>query len=203
MSSTVPQPLISLAILASGSGSNAAAIVEYFKGHKFCRIEGIWTNSSKAGVLNRNLSVPVHVFTPGLDDAMVLQDWKRREVQAIACAGYLKRVPADWIQAFEKRIWNVHPALLPKFGGAGMYGLHIHRAVIQAGEALSGLSIHEVTAEYDEGALCFQCALPVASTDDPESLQARILRMEHWAFPRVLEALLLDKNLPDPSACPK
>ncbi|MDG1252887.1 MAG: formyltransferase family protein [Schleiferiaceae bacterium] len=203
MLSTQSQPLISLAILASGSGSNAAAIVDFFEGHKSCRIEGIWTNSSKAGVLSRKLSVPVHVFTPEDDDAMVLREWKIRNVQAIACAGYLKRIPNRWIQAFPSRIWNVHPSLLPKFGGAGMYGLHIHRAAILAGEVSSGLSIHEVTAEYDEGALCFQCALPVLSTDDAESLQARILRAEHWAFPRVLEALLLDKNLPDPSACPK
>ncbi len=196
------KPLISLAVLASGSGSNAAALVEYFRSHKFCRVEGIWTNSSNSGVLSRDLSVPMHVFTPGQDDAHVADRWKALGISAVVCAGYLKKIPISWIKAWPHRIWNVHPALLPKHGGPGMYGLRIHRAVLEAGDSESGLTIHEVTEQYDEGAALFQCRVPVFPLDHPEELQARILRVEHWAFPRVVEALLMDQPLPHPDQCP-
>ncbi len=202
MTSESSQPLISLAVLASGSGSNAAAMVEYFTAHKFCRIEGIWTNSPKAGVLSRDLSVPVHVFAPGAEDDRVIDQWKAAGISAVVCAGYLKLIPAQWIRAFPHRIWNVHPALLPKHGGPGMYGLHIHRAVLAAGDAESGLTVHEVSERYDEGRALFQCRVPVAPQDGPEDLQARILRAEHWALPRVVEALLLNQPLPRPDQCP-
>ena len=202
MTSEPAQPLISLAVLASGSGSNAAAIVEYFHAHKFCRIEGIWTNTLKAGVLSRDLTVPVHVFNSDVDDETLVAHWGECGISAILCAGYLKKIPLRWIQAFPGRIWNVHPALLPKFGGPGMYGLHIHRAVLAAGETESGLTIHEVTEHYDEGPALFQCRVPVFPSEAPEALQARILRAEHWAFPRVVEAILMNRPLPHPDQCP-
>ena len=195
-------PPILLAILASGNGSNATAIIQYFKKHNFIRIAGVWTNNERAGVVKRDLDVPVHVFTPGTQDAEVLSIWKQWGVQAVALAGYLKAVPHLWIEAFSGRMFNVHPALLPKFGGAGMYGLHIHRAVVAAGESRAGLTIHEVSEHYDEGPIRFQCEVDVLPGDRPEDLQARILRAEHWAFPRVLEALLLDQDLPNPDQCP-
>ena len=202
MAQNASKPPILVAILASGSGSNAAAIVDYFRGHNFIRVAGIWTNKSTAGVVQRNLGVEVHVFTPGEDDAKLLKSWQDMGVTAVALAGYLRAVPLRWIEAFKGRIWNVHPALLPKFGGAGMYGLHIHRAVIAAGEALSGLTIHDVSEHYDEGPIRFQCAVQVRPEDRAEDLQARILTVEHWAFPRVLEAILLDQPLPNPTECP-
>lgn len=202
MAQNASKPPILVAILASGSGSNAAAIVDYFRGHNFIRVAGIWTNKSTAGVVQRNLGVEVHVFTPGEDDAKLLEVWQDMGVTAVALAGYLRAVPLRWIEAFSGRIWNVHPALLPKFGGAGMYGLHIHRAVIAAGETLSGLTIHDVSEHYDEGPIRFQCAVQVRPEDRAEDLQARILAAEHWAFPRVLEAILLDQTLPNPSECP-
>ena len=202
MAQNASNPPILVAILASGSGSNAAAMVEYFEGHNFIRIVGIWTNKASAGVTQRGLAVPVHVFSPGGDDANILAHWQEIGVQAVALAGYLKAVPLLWIEAFSGRMFNVHPALLPKFGGAGMYGLHIHRAVVAAGERRSGLTIHEVSEHYDEGPIRFQCEVDVLPGDQPEDLQARILRAEHWAFPRVLEALLLDQDLPNPDQCP-
>lgn len=202
MAQNASNPPILVAILASGSGSNAAAMVEYFEGHNFIRIVGIWTNKASAGVIQRGLAVPVHVFSPGGDDANILAHWQEIGVQAVALAGYLKAVPLLWIEAFSGRMFNVHPALLPKFGGAGMYGLHIHRAVVAAGERRSGLTIHEVSEHYDEGPIRFQWEVDVLPGDQPEDLQARILRAEHWAFPRVLEALLLDQDLPNPDQCP-
>ena len=123
-------PPVLVAILASGNGSNAASIIQYFKGHNFIQVAGVWTNKAQAGVVHRDLGVPVHVFTPGTDDVEVLAVWKQLGVQSVALAGYLKAVPLLWIEAFSGRMFNVHPALLPKFGGAGMYGLHIHRAVV-------------------------------------------------------------------------
>ena len=202
MAQNASNPPILVAILASGSGSNAAAMVEYFEGHNFIRIVGIWTNKASAGVIQRGLAVPVHVFSPGGDDANILAHWQEIGVKAVALAGYLKAVPLLWIEAFSGRMFNVHPALLPKFGGAGMYGLHIHRAVVAAGERRSGLTIHEVSEHYDEGPIRFQCEVDVLPGDQPEDLQARILRAEHWAFPRVLEAILLDQDLPNPNQCP-
>ena len=202
MAQNASNPPILVAILASGSGSNAAAIVQYFEGHNFIRIVGIWTNKASAGVIQRGLAVPVHVFYPGGDDVNVLAHWQHLGIHAVALAGYLKAVPLLWIEAFSGRMFNVHPALLPKFGGAGMYGLHIHRAVVAAGESRSGLTIHEVSEHYDEGPIRFQCEVDVLPGDQPEDLQERILRAEHWAFPRVLEALLLDQPLPNPDECP-
>ena len=202
MAQNASNPPILVAILASGSGSNAAAIVQYFEGHNFIQIAGIWTNKAQAGVVQRDLGVPVHVFTPGAHDAEVLAHWQQLGVRSVALAGYLKAVPLLWIEAFSGQMFNVHPALLPKFGGAGMYGLHIHRAVVAAGESRSGLTIHEVSEHYDEGPIRFQCEVDVLPGDQPEDLQARILRAEHWAFPRVLEALLLNQDLPNPSQCP-
>jgi phosphoribosylglycinamide formyltransferase-1 len=152
--------------------------------------------------LSRDLSVPVHVFAPGAEDDRVIDQWRAAGISAVVCAGYLKLIPAQWIRAFPHRIWNVHPALLPKHGGPGMYGLHIHRAVLAAGDAESGLTVHEVSERYDEGRALFQCRVPVAPQDGPEDLQARILRAEHWALPRVVEALLLNQPLPRPDQCP-
>ena len=202
MAQNASKPHILVAILASGSGSNAAAIVDYFQGHNFVRVVGIWTNKPNAGVVQRDAGVPVHVFIPGEDDAKLLTAWQDMGVTAVALAGYLKAVPLAWIEAFSGRMLNVPPALLPKYGGAGMYGIHIHRAVIASGETISGLTVHEVSEHYDEGPIYFQCPVSVRPEDQPEDLQARILKAEHWAFPRVLEAVLLNKPLPNPSECP-
>ncbi|HAB31094.1 MAG TPA: phosphoribosylglycinamide formyltransferase [Cryomorphaceae bacterium] len=198
-----PKASTSLAILASGTGSNAAAIAEYFQGHNFVSIAGIWTNRPEAGIKKREINAPIHGFLPEKDETRVLAEWKKLGVEAVALAGYLKNVPLAWIEAFPGRMFNIHPALLPKFGGKGMYGLHIHRAALTSGEAFSGLTIHEVSKEYDEGTISFQCRVPVEERDTPETLQARILKAEHWAYPRVLEAQLCQTPMPNPLSCPK
>jgi len=149
-----------------------------------------------AGIWNRSLSVPVAHFVPGADDDSLLEQWQAAGVNALVLAGYLKPVPASWIRAFGARCYNIHPALLPAYGGHGMYGHHIHEAVVAAGEPESGLSIHRVTERYDEGPILFQMRTSVRPSDTPEELAARILKGEHWAYPRVIAADLLGTELP-------
>jgi len=157
---------------------------------------GIWTNRKSAGIWNRSLNVPVHHFVPGHDDEVLLAQWRSEGVTALVLAGYLKPVPPAWIQAFGPRCYNIHPALLPAYGGHGMYGHHIHEAVVAAGEAESGLSIHRVTEHYDEGPILFQMRTPLVPGDTAEALGARILHGEHWAYPRVVTADLLGTEFP-------
>jgi phosphoribosylglycinamide formyltransferase-1 len=133
---------------------------------------------------------------PGHDDDALLAQWRAEGVTALVLAGYLKPVPSAWIQAFGPRCYNIHPALLPAYGGHGMYGHHIHEAVVAAGEAESGLSIHRVTEYYDEGPILFQMRTPLVPGDTAEALGARILNGEHWAYPRVVTADLLGTEFP-------
>lgn len=183
-----------LIILASGSGSNAASLVGYFNNHPKIQVCGLWTNNPQAGVLQRNLGVDTQVFAQG-DDTLIAT-WKASGATTLVLAGYLKAIPAAWIDAFKGSVYNIHPALLPAYGGKGMYGMHIHRAVIASGDKASGLSVHKVTEVYDEGPLVFQMQLALRPKEAAEGLQQRILEGEHWAFPRAIEADLLQQTMP-------
>ena len=184
-----------VAILVSGSGSNAASLLAFWANGAVHTV-GIWTNRKFAGIWNRPLNVPVHHFVPGQDDETLLAQWRAEGVTALVLAGYLKPVPAAWIQAFGAYCYNIHPALLPAYGGHGMYGHHIHEAVVAAGEAESGLSIHRVTEHYDEGPVLFQMRTAIHPGDTAEQVAAHILKGEHWAYPRVVTADLLRKEFP-------
>ena len=184
-----------VAILVSGSGSNAAALLDFWSDGAVNAV-GIWTNRKNAGIWNRAVNVPVAHFVPGQDDEALLAHWRAAGVTALVLAGYLKPVPAAWIQAFGERCYNIHPALLPAYGGHGMYGHHIHEAVVAAGERESGLSIHRVSERYDEGPILFQMRTAVVPSDTAETLAARILKGEHWAYPRVVRADLLGQPMP-------
>ena len=184
-----------VAILVSGSGSNAASLLDFWANGAVHAV-GIWTNRKSAGIWDRPVNVPVHHFVPGQDDESLLTQWRAEGVTALVLAGYLKPVPAAWIQAFGAHCYNIHPALLPAYGGHGMYGHHIHEAVVAAGEAESGLSIHRVTEHYDEGPVLFQMRTKLRPNDTPEELAARILKGEHWAYPRVITADLLGTEFP-------
>lgn len=188
MSNSAP---IHLAIFASGGGSNARALLQYFARHARIQVALLVTNNPRSGIwqLAETYGLPAHLLTPAQcrDGAFLLRLMQQHHIELIALAGYLKMIPPALIQAFPKRILNIHPALLPRYGGKGMYGIHIHRAVIEAGESHSGLTIHYVNEAYDEGEIIFQLRLPIPPGCTPEQLQQLILEQEHRHYPQIVE----------------
>lgn len=190
---TVPSK-IKLAVFASGNGSNAQKLIDYFRNSSFASVALIVCNKPGAGVLqiaaNENipsLLVEKEAFFRGDAYVPVL---KEKQIGFLVLAGFLWKVPAKLIEAYPKRIVNIHPALLPKFGGRGMYGQYVHEAVLQAGERESGITIHYVDEHYDNGDIIFQTACPVLNTDTPETIAQRIHQLEYLHYPRVVEEVL-------------
>lgn len=180
-----------LAIFASGSGSNAENIIQYFaQKPEFC-VKRIYCNVPDAYVLERakKYSVPTTVFNREelRNPEKILKGLKEEETDFIILAGFLWLMPDCITAAFPNRIVNIHPALLPAYGGKGMYGHHVHQAVIAAGEKESGITIHYVNNHYDEGATIFQAKCPVLPNDTPDTLAARVHELEYLHFPRVIE----------------
>lgn len=185
---------INLAVFASGAGSNAEKIIDYFNYHqakKGIRVSVIVCNKPGAGVLNvaANNNIPVILiekerFFRG--DGYV-PELKAAKIDAIILAGFLWKVPAALVQAYNGKILNIHPALLPKYGGKGMYGNFVHEAVIAAGDTESGITIHVVDEQYDHGHHIFQAICPVLPDDTAATLAARIHTLEHANYPRVIE----------------
>ena len=186
--------MANIAILASGSGSNAQRISEYFTGHPTVRVKLILSNNPGAYVLTRALSlgIPSEVFNRdsfyNSDD--ILRMLKQYNISFIVLAGFLWLIPLSILEAFPGRIVNIHPALLPKYGGKGMYGQKVHEAVIKAGDRESGISIHYVNEHYDEGDIIFQARCPVMPDDTAESLAGRIHELEYEHYPRVIEGVV-------------
>ena len=182
-----------LAIFASGNGSNAQNISEHFNSKNTARVKIIICNKPDAYVLERAaaLGIPSFVLTreelTAETPSALLALLKEQEIDYIILAGYLLKIPAALVEAYPGRIINIHPALLPKFGGKGMYGRHVHQAVINAGETVSGITIHLVDSHYDSGAHLFQATCPVLPDDTPDSLAQRIHTLEKEHFARVIE----------------
>lgn len=186
---------LNLAILASGNGSNAARFIDYFRDHPAIHVGLIVSNNASAYVLERakEAGVPTEVI-PGPDwekEEEVKAVFHRYQIDAVVLAGYMRLIPPFLIRMFSNRIFNIHPALLPDFGGKGMYGKHVHRAVLESGAAKSGITIHLVNEEYDKGRILFQEEVPISPSDTPESLSAKVQQLEHFHYPRVVEAELL------------
>ncbi len=183
-----------IAILASGSGSNAENIANYFKGKNIAEIALILSNNSEAFVLERakKLGIPSLVFTKKEmnETAKVLDAIQQSGAEWIVLAGFLLKVPQNLLEAYEGRIVNIHPALLPKFGGRGMYGDRVHQSVVESGETESGITIHYVNEHYDEGAIIFQAKCPVNAGDTPDDVAAKVHALEYEHFPKVIEQLL-------------
>lgn len=183
-----------LAIFASGSGTNAENLIRYFRTKDSARVELVLTNRQDAGVICRaeELGVKAVIFSRdefyGSDQ--VLELLKDRRIDFVVLAGFLWLVPDSLLVAYKDRIVNIHPALLPSYGGKGMYGDRVHRAVIENGEMESGISIHHVNQAYDGGDIIFQAKCQVMKGDTPEQLAARIHELEYKHFPRVVEELL-------------
>ncbi|MFN3403404.1 MAG: phosphoribosylglycinamide formyltransferase [Cytophagaceae bacterium] len=183
-----------IAIFASGSGSNAQNIIEYFKDHSDIHVSVLMSNKKDALALERarKLGVPTDTFDREqfYNSDEVLNKLKVLQVDWIVLAGFLWLMPANLVKAFPNTIINIHPALLPKFGGKGMYGMHVHNAVFEAGEPESGISIHYVNENYDEGTLIFQAKCLVENGDTPETIAKKVQALEHEHFPKVVEELI-------------
>ncbi|MVM29506.1 phosphoribosylglycinamide formyltransferase [Spirosoma sp. HMF4905] len=183
-----------LVLFASGSGSNAEKIADYFAGNTEVEISLIVSNNPKAGVIERarRLHIPVLLFdrTTFYNTNRITQLLLNQSVDLIVLAGFMWLMPGDLVRAFPNKIINIHPALLPKFGGKGMYGHFVHEAVVAAGETESGITIHYVNEHYDEGQIIFQANCPVAPTDTPDDVAKKVQILEHEHYPRITAEVL-------------
>jgi len=183
--------MINIAILASGDGSNAENIIYYSKNMHSYRVSAIVTNNPQAGVIERarKLSIPYLITNDtSLQSTDFILKMSELGIKALILAGFLKKIPVELIHAFP--ILNIHPALLPKYGGKGMYGMHVHRSVIEHRELVSGITIHEVDEWYDHGPVLFQATCTIAPDETPESLAEKIHTLEHAHYPQVIDKWL-------------
>ena len=182
-----------IAFFASGSGSNVENIVRYFSDKPDFHFPVIISNKSDAFVHQRakTLHIPSFTFTKDdfFDGHKILTLLKEYQVDFIVLAGFLLKIPPTIISAFPDKIINIHPALLPKFGGKGMFGHHVHRAVIEAGETQSGITIHYVNEHYDEGNVIFQAVCEVLPEDTPDTLAEKVNALEYEHFPLIIEKI--------------
>jgi len=183
-----------IAIFASGSGTNAENIINYFSNRKTAKVAVVLSNNPEAYVIKRSekLKVPAiifdrHDFYQTENVLGILEDY---DINYIVLAGFLWLVPGNILQKYRNRIINIHPALLPDFGGKGMYGERVHRAVIKSGVRESGITIHHVDEVYDNGRVIFQARCPVSDNDTPETLAAKIHELEYRYYPGVIEKLI-------------
>jgi phosphoribosylglycinamide formyltransferase 1 len=185
-----------IAIFASGSGTNAQAIAEYFAENNEVKIDCILTNNSEAYVLERAKLFSIQSFIFSKEDfyktSKIINLLKERGIDFIVLAGFLWLIPKELIHTFPDKIVNIHPALLPKYGGKGMYGMHVHQSVISNREMKSGISIHFVNEKYDEGNIIFQAKCKVDANDTPESLAKKIHELEHFHYPRVIHKIIFN-----------
>lgn len=184
---------VHIAIFASGGGSNAEQILNHFKKNERISIRLVVTNATKAGVLERAQNHNVPSFVHSKEDAengSLLQKLKDEKIDFIVLAGYLKKIGDDLIEAYPNKIVNIHPALLPKFGGKGMYGTNVHRAVVEARETESGPTIHFVNENYDEGAIIEQHKCKIEASDSAEDVQRKVLALEHKYFAPCIEKVI-------------
>ncbi len=189
-----------LAILASGNGTNAQQISEYFSNRSDVVVDIIIYNKRDAYVAVRaqKLGIESRYFSRRdfMESDVVLDLLKARGIDYVILAGFLLLVPDNILEAFPQRVLNIHPALLPKFGGKGMYGHHVHEAVVANHETETGITIHVVDNRYDCGTTIFQARCKVASTDTPDDVAANIHLLEKEYFPKVIDAYIFDKPMP-------
>ncbi len=180
-----------LAVFLSGNGSNAEAIFSYYKNHPSIQVVLVLSNNPAAFGLQRasKFNIPSRVFTRQQfrESDEVVQWLKEANVTHVVLAGFLWLIPANLIHEYPHRIINIHPALLPKYGGKGMYGAKVHETVKAAGETETGITIHEVDERYDEGRILFQGKCPIHPTYSPKQIAEQVQRLEHAHYPRVIE----------------
>lgn len=184
-----------LVIFASGSGSNAENIIKYFEFSDLARVISVFTNNPQAGVKDRcrKLGTPCYVHNQeDFKGGVVLQKLQKLSADMIILAGFLKKVPANILEAFPERVVNIHPALLPDYGGEGMYGKYVHQAVVENEEEETGITIHYVNKDYDEGEIIFQKTVEIDFEDAWEDVDYKVRQLEYKHYPEVIEYLAKD-----------
>ena len=193
---------LNLVALASGGGTNLQAIIDNIeKGILNAQIKAVISNNSKSGALERarNHNIPaIHLShkqfsTPEEFDQRLLSVLRENETDLVILAGYMKMLSPTIVRAYRNKILNIHPALLPSFGGKGMYGIHVHEAVIDSGVKVTGVTVHLVDEIYDHGAIIVQTCVPVLPDDTPETLQQRVLPHEHQLYSKAVQLFAEDK----------
>lgn len=184
-----------IAIFASGNGTNAENIIKYFSGNKDIKVKIVMANKTDAFVLERahRLGIPTLYINreQWADATHILTLLHEQQIDFIVLAGFLARIPDALLHAYPNRIVNIHPSLLPKFGGKGMYGNKVHEAVVAAGETESGITIHYLNEHYDEGQIIAQYRCPVMPNDTPQDVATRVHALEYEYYPKVIEQLLI------------
>jgi len=188
-----------IAIFASGSGTNAQKIIEYFSSSKEVFVDSLWSNNENAYALIRAEKLGIETFTFEKEEFYRSNDILDRlydhRIDMIVLAGFLWLVPPSLTELFT--VINIHPALLPKYGGKGMYGTNVHKAVLASKDKESGITIHRVNQDYDKGQIIFQATCPIMPGDTPETLAARIHELEYQHYPRIIEEILLKEDEED------
>ena len=182
-----------IVIFASGSGTNAENIIKYFANKDFATVVSVFTNNSNAKVIERasDLKISSEIFSKNeLFEDKVLEKLKNIDPDLIVLAGFLLKLPPSIIENYPNKIINIHPALLPKYGGKGMYGMNVHKAVVENQEKDSGITIHYVNENYDEGNIIFQESFPLSGKETPDDVAHKIHELEQRYFPEVIEKII-------------
>jgi len=183
-----------IAIFASGSGTNAENIIKYFANSNSINVAVVLSNNRKVGVHDRvnKLGVPSFVFTREefQEGIPIINKLAEYDVDFIVLAGFMNKISDTLLNSYPNKIINIHPALLPKYGGKGMYGMHVHEAVVANNEKESGITIHYINENYDEGDIIFQSACPVLLSDTPEDVATKVHALEYTHYPHVIEEIL-------------
>ncbi|SDS55573.1 formyltetrahydrofolate-dependent phosphoribosylglycinamide formyltransferase [Polaribacter sp. KT25b] len=186
-----------IVVFASGSGTNAENIIKFFNHTKIAKVTQVLCNNEHAKVFERCKKLNVNCLHFRRDQFLkedTILNLLKENADYIILAGFLWKIPAKIIEAFPKKIINIHPALLPKYGGKGMYGMNVHKAVKENKESETGITIHYVNENYDEGAIIYQAKTALSDDDSPETIAEKIHILEQRYFPRIIESVILDIN---------
>jgi phosphoribosylglycinamide formyltransferase-1 len=184
-----------VAILASGKGSNAKTLIDYFSNNVSIEVAIVGSNRENAGVLKvaENSGIENFCFTKvEMNSGGLLEKLQLNNIDWVVLSGFLLKIPNEILSVFEDRILNIHPSLLPKHGGKGMFGIHVHNAVFESGENESGMTIHKVSSAYDDGDIVFQASLDISQCKSSEEIASKVLDLEHKYYPRIIEAMIKD-----------
>ena len=184
---------MNIALFASGTGSNVKNIIEHFENNKNVQIASVFSNNANAGALLHAIDAGIATFIFNSQELKevnsILKIMENQDIKLVVLAGFLLKIPKEFIKKFKGKIINLHPSLLPKYGGKGMYGLHVHQAVLTAKEAETGITIHFVNEDYDDGAIIKQYKTALSPSDNIESIQEKIKQLEKIHFPGSIEEI--------------